>query len=170
MNLLPLRYFLDVDLWCVLSRMASATLNNALEVKVQVSTYNHNDNSRFMPFKTYVLAPGEKTTVVAGPGTKLQLQVATYVWTVDSGSTSDIPKVRQIPYILVMYAWYSQRRPLNASFVHKPEYVQIPPGKFGRAIHRNVYACVLCKFSFNNFDSYQWLLMHWWRPLPGLDI
>jgi hypothetical protein len=114
--------------------MATATLNNALEVKVQVSTYNQNDNSRFMPFKTYVLVPGEKTTVEAGPGTKLQLQVATYVWTVDSGSTSDIPKVRQIPYIHVMYAWYSQRHSLNASLLHRAEYVHMPPGKFGRAL------------------------------------
>jgi hypothetical protein len=63
--------------------------------EVEVNTYNEKDALRVVPSNTYTLQSGEKTRVKAtGSGSKLQLSIGKYVWTLESGAEALIPEVR----------------------------------------------------------------------------
>jgi hypothetical protein len=82
---------------CMHSRLAYALVLNPFKEMLEVATFDQGDAIHLVPRNKYVVWPGKKTRVEAGPGDKVQLAVGKHFWTVESGSETTIPQVRHFP-------------------------------------------------------------------------
>jgi hypothetical protein len=60
---------------------------------IELKTYTWDDGVRIKSYEKYRVRPNQSVQVQAGPGIRLQVKCADYVWRVNADSISDIPQV-----------------------------------------------------------------------------
>ncbi len=68
-------------------------IQDKYEGDITVKTYDYDDKVRLKSYKEYTLKPKSSTEVKAGPGPRIQVKCAGYVWTIDVGDRQGLPTI-----------------------------------------------------------------------------